>query len=92
MKANPLFHVRAPNGVSVDLMESRGPALALAHSENYEVFELDTQTGRAVKIRSAQHFKAREYETSRPVSTPATRRTEERSAIGFSFPQSVNAA
>lgn len=88
MKPKILYHVRSPNGVTVDLLETRGQAMALATRENCEVFELHTTTARAVKIRSAQTFKAREHdEIGRPVSTPATRRTEARPAIGFSFSQ-----
>lgn len=87
MRAKTLYHVRTPTAVTIDLLESRGIAWQLATRENHELYEIDTMTAIATKLRSAQTFKAREYEDSRPVSAPAASRTEERSRerISFSF-------
>lgn len=85
MRAKILYHVRTPTAVTIDLLESRSVAEQLAARENHELYEIDTMTAIATKIRSAQTFKAREYEDSRPVVTPAASRAEQRRRDGVSF-------
>lgn len=86
MRAKILYHVRTPTAVTIDLLESRSVAEQLAARENHELYEIDTMTAIATKLRSAQTFKAREHdEDRRPVVTPAASRAEQRRRDGVSF-------
>lgn len=44
------YHVRAANGVTVDMLKHKGQALALAKKENLRVYQVDPGSGKSVRI------------------------------------------